>query len=256
MIAWRDDCFVDEGALSWPGAAARLGAGFFATVRWDGREARHYARHAARLLASLDHFGLPRLAPPNAEVAAEVARRNGLSGRVGRINLVYPLEGPELDAAPARPVLLAAAFAPPPPGPLALAVHPEPHASYLGAHKSTSYLPYLLARRGARRAGLFDAVLVDQDGLVVEASACALLLADAEGLVAPAHALALPSIALSLASEALPVRRHPVLAEELGGFAHAYVLNSLIGMRPVERIGPHAYEIDTAPCAAADAAIL
>lgn len=239
MIALRGGDFVEiSGGIGW-----RLGAGLFDTIRWDGREPRHWERHAARLAASLAALGLSSLPLPGAEEAARLARHVGLANRAGRINLLCPFDTLET---PASPLLLAAPYDAPPPGPVELSVFPEPHASFLGRHKTMSYLPNLLARRHAAAQGRFDAVLADQDGVIVETSACALLLADDDGLVSPAHPCALPSISLDLVAGSLPVRRRPVLLDDLPGFRHAFVCNSLLGMRAVRRIGDIAYEPDEA----------
>jgi len=233
--------------------ARRLGAGLFETVRWDGREARHWARHAARLSASLAALELRAEPLPGPDEAARLARRVGLQGRTGRINILCPFD--DLDA-PAAPLLLAAPYDPPPPGPVDLAVFPGAHASFLGRHKTMSHMPYLLARRHAARQGRFDALLADPDGLVVETATCSLVFADHDGLLAPAHPFALPGTALALAAQVLPMRRRPVLLDDLPAFRHAYVCNSLLGMRAVARIGDIVYEPDEAAAGRADAVIL
>lgn len=237
MIGLRRGEFVEmPDSTGW-----RLGVGLFETLRWNGSTVRHWGLHAERLAASLADLGLACGPFPGPDDAVRLALHAGLAHREGRVNILCPFD--DLDV-PAVPLLLAAPYDPPPPAPVSLAVFPDPHASFLGRHKTMSHLPYLVARRHAARLGCFDALLADREGLVVETSACALLLADDEGLVAPAHPCALPSTALALMAGVQPVRRRPVLLDDLPGFRHAFVCNSLFGMRAVSRIGEVGFALD------------
>ena len=72
MIALQNGEFVEiPDGIGW-----RLGAGLFETIRWDGREARHWKRHAARLAASLGALGLAAHPLPGAADAERLARNN------------------------------------------------------------------------------------------------------------------------------------------------------------------------------------
>jgi 4-amino-4-deoxychorismate lyase len=66
----------------------------------------------------------------------------------------------------------------------------------------------------------------------------------------------LPSTSLSLAGTVHSLIRKKITLNEIGRFRHAYILNSLIGMRPVVTIGETAFVPDEASCAPVTAVVL
>ena len=247
MIHWQGGALHEGGVrLDIGSPAFRYGAGFFETILWNGRAPSRLAAHVARLEASLAHFGLSAQPVDYDYVIAEVVQANGLGGRQARVNIFAPVE--EEDAAVA-PIVTAAPYDPPAPDrtySLRLAA-PATQGS-LAVHKSMNYMLCYLERRAARALGQDDAVLTQPGGIVVEATTAALLFGDGECFCTPTGGCRLPSTTLAAARDLLPVRDCTVRAGELRAFRHAYLLNSLQGMRPVTVIGAHAFAPDFATC--------
>ena len=224
--------------------AFRYGAGFFETVYYNGSTLCHLTAHLDRVHASLAHFGFVREEADLPRIMAEALERNGLTGRPARVNIFYPVE-----SGPCSPVVLAAPHEPQPDRVLALHSCPDHHVSSLCAHKSMNHFFYYLARTRALAAGFDDAVLTDQQGLLLETSLAALLLAKAGKFVEPATPFKLPSTALDAARPLLPIETRPVHMNELESFDHVFALNSVMGMRPVVRVDGSLFDPDEATCA-------
>lgn len=231
----------------------RYGAGFFETLYYNGHMLRHLDAHLERVFRSMDQFQIAYAKAPFEEVVAELLQRNGLAGRTARVNIFYPLSSFEDRA---QPLIQVSPWRPDSERAYSLSIYPRRHDSYLAAHKSMNYLHNLLAKRHARQQGRDDALLADSAGNVLETSACAILFSDGAGFFAPKAEHVLESIALARASGTLPIRRRTIRLAELPAFRHAYVLNSLIGMRPVTRIGEQRYEPDEKSCELATLSIL
>lgn len=247
MIHWRGGGLHEGGVrLDIGSPAFRYGAGLFETILWNGRGPSRLDAHLARLRASLAHFGLVAEPVDYPAVIAEVVRANGLAGRQARVNIIAPLE--DEDAAIA-PLVTAAPFDPPAPDrTYSLRLAPPATLGSLALHKSMNYMLCYLERRAARALGQDDAVLTQPGGIVVEATTAALLFGDGDCFCTPTGGCRLPSTTLAAVRDILPVRDCTVRAGELRSFRHAYLLNSLLGMRPVSVIGSHAFTPDFATC--------
>lgn len=161
-----------QGEADWGQDRSFLyGDGLFETVRVVGGRARWLELHAARLVASARALGYPE--------AAICAGREAILGLTGeadgiwRVTVSRPHDAAlwgggegvvarrwRAPAAPERPALGAI------------------HGYYwpqdpLAAHKSTSYLRCVMARRQALLCGWDDGVMVSGEGLVGESSAAA-----------------------------------------------------------------------------------
>lgn len=255
MIFWyRGELGEDRVRLSLDGAAFRFGAGVFETICYNGRTLCHLARHLERMDRSLGRLGLPSPELDEAALAGaamEVVRANGLERSWARVNLYCLCE-----EGGAHPLVTARPHEPAPRRTYRLAVHPERHLTPLAGHKTMNYLFYHLAGESARAAGHDGALLTDGDGLVVETDSSALLFSSSGRFTAPESRFALPSTALEVASKVLAVERRPVALDELESFDRAYILNSMIGMRPVASIGGTVFEEDEVGCGASTAAVL
>ncbi|MBI2865787.1 MAG: aminotransferase class IV, partial [Chloroflexi bacterium] len=188
------------------------GYGLFETVRAypvssssPGRLFR-LDRHLARLRGSARSLGIEGL-PSDAELsraAYAVLEANSLVEARVRITLST---GPgEITPEPPdnlKPTVFIAARAFSPPAPRAYQAgynvvifpHRVGGQSTLGQHKTSSHLLYLLARRHARAEGADEALLISEDGLLLEASAANLfLVAQGQGMTAPPSQGSLPGI--------------------------------------------------------------
>ncbi len=244
MIHYHKGKYSPEGVVLDPSQPAfRYGAGFFETVYFNGSRVCHLDLHLDRLFHALRAYNIRHEAVNFPVVINQLLDRNGLTARPARINIFYPMEEPE-----ARPVILAVPHEAKPYKAYRLCRCKDHHLSSLNEHKTTSYMFFHLAMKQARARGFDDAALTDFDNNLLEATTGALLLAGEKGLIEPATPYKLPSIALKLARTVLDIAARPVNVDDLPHFNHAYILNSIVGMRPVVAIGETAFVPDGEAC--------
>jgi 4-amino-4-deoxychorismate lyase len=244
MIYYKDGGYEREGVrLNPAGAAFRFGAGLFETLYYNGRELCHLGRHLDRLLHGLRAYGLAYTTVDFSQVAGQVLNRNGLEGSPARVDIVYPVED-----GVASPVVLAEPYEPKPYKAFRLCLCEDRHVSALNAHKTTNGMFAHLARRRAAACGFDDAALFDLDDNILEGATGALVFERQGHFVCVDSPYRLPSIALDLAGTVLDILPVRVTLDELPLFRHAYLLNSLIGMRPVVAVGETAFVPDDKAC--------
>ncbi|MFH1529451.1 MAG: aminotransferase class IV [Pseudomonadota bacterium] len=242
MIVFYRDRF-HQGPLPIPPQSPWLchGVGVFETLLWTGGRLAWVERHLERAAAGLEALDLGPLPEDLDVLLAEVVRHNHLTETTARVTLHL---GPEREGGPVVPMVLAAPYEPPPVDPVEIVISDGIHVCSLARFKTHSYLPYKEATRRARIMGAWDAAFLDGERRLTETGAGALLFADDEGLVAPESRWKLPSIALAAVAGRRPVREAPVTLEDLDRFRYAWVLNSLVGAVPVDRLGAQGYAVD------------
>lgn len=229
----------------------RYGAGFFETIYFNGTQLCHLDTHLDRLLGSLRMHGIPYKGVDFEAVIHSVLAANSLDAAPARVNIVYPV-GTDM----AHPVILAAPYEPQPYKAYRLCICEERHVSTLNAHKTTSYMFFHLALRQARARGFDDAALFDFDNQLLESTTGALLFKKNGEYFQPLTRYKLPSTALALAGTVINILSKPISIDDLEQYRHAYILNSLAGMRPVVAIGETAFIPDEAACEAPTRLIL
>ena len=238
------------------------GAACFETLRAHGGAIFRLDRHLDRLEAGLRAMGVE--APPRAELQAAIAatlEANALPEARVRLTVSAGTGGarPGLDPGGAPLVLVTVQPLPEAPAPARALVargaritsdRPLPFA------KTVNYLGPLIALEEARRAGLDQALLLDLDGDVVEASTAnvfALIGGEGERVLVtpPLEAGALPGVTreavLDCAREfgiEAAERRLP-LAELLTA-SEALLTNSIVGVQPLAEVcdGERSYEFE------------
>jgi 4-amino-4-deoxychorismate lyase len=244
MIHYRKGEYTHLGVPMDPAAPAfRYGAGFYETIYHNGRKPCHLDLHLDRLLHSLRAYGARYEAVDFEAVIGQVINRNGLAGKPARVNIFYPMETPA-----AHPVIMAAPYEPRPYKAYRLCLCEDRHVSSLGAHKTTNAMFYHLARAKAVQRGFDDAVLLDFDDRLLETAAGALLLRRGDEFFETESPYRLASTSLWLARTTVQVAPRPIPLHALPEFEHAYILNALIGMRPVVTIGEVAFVPDEDTC--------
>jgi 4-amino-4-deoxychorismate lyase len=181
-------------------------------------------------------------------VILDVLRENQLHRICARINIYYAITS---KASAATPLVAAYPYTPDTQRVYRLDNSSLRHDSHLCAHKSMNYMHYFITRTAAEKRGFDDAVLVDRDGAIREATTAALVFHDGERYFTPDVENPFPSVSLEIAKSILPISnvvQVPSKPAILGKYRHAYVLNSLIGMRPVIQIGETEFEPDEAGC--------
>ncbi|BCS89057.1 aminotransferase class IV [Pseudodesulfovibrio sediminis] len=244
MIHYHDNSYTREGVHLDPTAPAfRYGAGFFETIYYNGLKVCHLNLHLDRLLHSLRAFEVPYESVNFEEVIEQVLNRNGLLGQTARINIFYPIENKG-----ATPVIMAVPHEPKPYKAYRLCVCNDRHVSVLNAQKTTNYMFFHLAMQQAKARGFDDTALFDFDDNLLESTTGALVFQKEGQFVTVDSPYCLPSTALAVAHTVLDILPARLSKEELASFRHAYILNSVIGMRPVVAIGETAFVPDDDTC--------
>jgi branched-chain amino acid aminotransferase len=234
--AWFNGGFLDLAAVHVrpDDRGFTLGDGLFETLRIQGGAAPLLDRHLDRLVAGCDLLGLP-LPFDRAALADAIlgtAARNGLGDAAVRLTLTAgpAPRGLPRPALPAPTVLITAAAAPPPGGPvravIARCTRRNEH-SPLSRIKSLNYLDNVLARQEAAARGADDALLLNGAGRLAEATAANLFLELDGVLVTPPVADgALPGVARGELLRAGAVERS-LVPDDLRRCTRAFLTNSL-----------------------------
>ena len=197
-----------------------LGDGLFETMRVANGQVSHFSRHMDRLA---DGARALMLAPPDRErIAAGVhemlaacdltagSLRLTCTRGTGPRGLMPPVDG-----TPTVLITASAGVVPPTPVKLVTVEYRRDEDSVLSRIKSLNYLPSVLARMAAARAGADDALMLNRAGYVAETSASTLLACiDGQLVTPPVTDGALPGTARGVLLDAglLHVRRLSPLA--------------------------------------------
>lgn len=232
-------------------SAFRYGAGFFETLYYNGKKVCHLDTHLDRLLHSLRAYQIEHETIDFASVIEQVLRRNELEQSPARVNIFYPMEDPL-----AHPVVLAVPHEPKPYKAYRVCLCKDRHVSSLNTVKTTSYMFFHLALKQARARGFDDTALTDFDNTLLETTTGALLFEKAGEFFETDTPYKLPSTALGMAREVLEVRPRRISIDDMGEYRHAYILNSVIGMRPVVAVAETAFVPDEEACRKVTEAVL
>lgn len=244
MIHYHNGKYTLKGVRLDPSAPAfRYGAGFFETIYYNGSDICHLDMHLDRILYSLRAYDVPYETVDFEEVIRQVINRNGLEGQAARVNIFYPIEADR-----ATPVITAVQHEPKPYKAYRLCVCKDHHVSTLNGQKTTNYMFFHLAMRQARSRGFDDAALFDLQDNLLEATTGAIVLKKEGQFVSVDSPYRLPSTALAMARSVLDIVDVRIPLDDLPSFRHAYILNSIIGMRPVVAIGETAFVPDEDAC--------
>lgn len=225
------------------------GDGVFETLRAYEGEPFRLAGHVERLLAGAAAL---RIAPPCtaeelAEAVRETLRAGGLREAYVRITLTRGVGG--------APGELRAS------GPATLLIHARPYAGYdpglyergmramlararrnetspLARLKSLNYLDNCLARAEAAEEGFDEALFINTQGRVVEATAANLFVVrGGQVLTPPVSDGILPGITRAAVMELVPVSEESPGPAELRAAQEAFLTNSLMEIMPLVAIG-------------------
>ncbi len=249
---WLNGAFLplSRAAISPLDRGLLYGDGLFETLRAQEGQALFLEEHLARLAASARFLNITLAAAPVwPALMGELLARNRLEKGLARVKIVLTRGiAPDLGLpAPARPTLLVTAQAyVPPTQPVyqagwRLGTFDQGAAPALAGHKSLNYLFYLWARQKMLQAGADEALILDPEGLVAEASLGSLLCRQDGRWWTPQSPNQLPGITLGrmrrlLASEGQEVTERPARLPDLRDCPTVWVLNSLMGIMPVSHI--------------------
>ncbi len=241
MIVWLNDGLVDahRARIDPSDRGLLLGDGLFETVRVRDGGPRLWPAHAARLAAGAAALGLPL---PQVDLPAAIGAvlgANALRDAAVRLTLTRGV-GPRGVAPPepCAPTLLitSAPLASPPPKPVSLCIARSTcrnERSPLSRTKTLNYLDAMIARREALARGFDDAVMLNTQGRVTEATAANLFVRiDGHWLTPPVEEGALPGVlrgallAVGFAAEAAMTEAALFGADEM-------LLTNSLGVTPV-----------------------
>ena len=223
-----------------------LGDGLFETLKvHDGRPA-HLARHLARLRQGAALLGIEvpaddatigaALLDLAARIEAQAARITLTRGPAARGVLPHPAGTPTL-------LIRLAPIDPTPDRVEAILCRGtrRNQLSPLARVKSLNYLDSVLAGQEASRAGAQDAILLNTNGNVAEATASNVFVAQAAALFTPPiYDGALPGIARALLIERAGAVERTLTPHDLST-ADAVILSSSLGLRTLSRLDRQTY---------------
>jgi branched-chain amino acid aminotransferase len=210
-------------------AGDMLGDGLFETLRVDEGRAGDVEAHLDRLLAGLPRVGID---PPE--------DREALAAAVSKVAEASPWPVARMRIAVTQETrLISLALYTPPLGPVSAVLLPEPwiwSRSPLAGLKSLSYQANRLA---LRRAGVFEALLLNEHGRLVEGSRSNVILALPDGLFTPpVEDGCLPGTVRRRLLEKGEIAERSLTPEDLHAASKVLLTNSLIGVLEVELVGP------------------
>jgi branched-chain amino acid aminotransferase len=244
-----------DARLNPASAGALYGWGVFTTLGVAGARARAFGDHWERLAAHAARARVP-LAWSREEVGAGLAALVAESGVVdGRARVTLLRAAGGVWTAPGEregdAMVFVAERAARPAGPLALTVSPYRvnTASPLVGIKSTAYVEHLAALDEARGRGFGEAVMLNERGEVVEATAANLFWARGGELFTPSLATGcLAGVTRRFVLEAAARRRirvtegsYPLVA--LGEADEVFATNSAWGLQAVAELDIHRYAV-------------
>ena len=246
MIYYRAGKYL-SGEVSLPitSLGFRFGFGVFETLAYNGERVCHVERHGERFGQALKELGLELELPDMDPVLDQVLERNGLKGSWARINYygVVVDEGTSASLiVSARPYI--ADFSkeyrlfPIRPG----------WQSRLAAYKSMNHLYFHLARQEALEQGFDDGLILSSGDEVLETAGGSVVFQQGGRYYCPSSRFKLPGTALAIAGSVLDITPRSIALRSLPEYGHVYMLNSLIGMRPVRVVGDVCFEPDLEVC--------
>lgn len=218
---------VDEVRI---GVADMLGDGLFETLRVDQGQVGDLEAHLDRLYA-----GLPRIGIEGEDQEALAAGVIAVAA-----SSPWPVARMRITVTPAMRLVSLASYTPPV-GPVSAVLLPEPWVcsrSPLAGLKSLSYQANRLALRRAEAAGAFEALLLNEQGRLVEGSRSNVVLALPDGLFTPpVEDGCLPGTVRRRLLERGAIAERSLAPADLDAASQVLLTNSLIGVLPVGRIG-------------------
>lgn len=237
MIIYRNGRFTEESAA--PTLTSKYGLGFFETVLYNGADICHLNRHLSRLKSSLNEYGYAYPETDCEAVISEFLRLNKLGGKEARVNISAEItaDGKTALSITAQPYGgMKDAYK--------LNIYDRHQESHLNRHKSMNWAHFYLALDRALKGGYDNALLVNEKNEIFEAATANILLKRGDKFVTTPRTGRLQGIALDIASEIIDIEEKRLFISDLDDFESCFVLNSLIGAKPVSQVSVFTFEID------------
>jgi branched-chain amino acid aminotransferase len=224
------------------GEGVTLGMGLFETMRARKGRVFRLSAHIARLRSSAQALGIGCALREDelAQIVAELARVNGLDDARARLTVLArgdqqsdvfcratALRREEVEPAPVKCVILEAGTAPP---------------ASIAQHKTTNWLPYILAKRAAEEAGADEGLLVNARGEVTEATSRNLFVVREGVLLTPPVECGLLAgitrgVVLEIArAERIPCAEIEITPDEARSADECFITSAVVGVLPVRSV--------------------
>lgn len=245
---------LEQATLPATDAGFLLGEGVFETIRAEQGHPLWFAEHIARLTRGLRVLSIAYA--PDAEalraLCEQVLDTNAIEEARVRLTITRgPIRGLPIAATEGEPTVMIAASRLDPAQERQRATgwrvvpagFPKNHRSPLASIKCTSYAESLLARRQARAQGFDEAVMLNTDGMVAEASMANIFVLSGNQLHTPPVADgALPGVARAQVmrvaeGHGLAVAERSLRLEDLLAAEEVFLTNAIILMMPVVLVG-------------------
>ena len=258
QILWLNGRFVpaDEASVSPLDRGFLYGDGLFETMRVENGSVLYLDDHLERLRNSLADLRIQPDAgsiPPDwRHVFGELLERNGLMEGIASVKIIMSRgisPGPGLpDASHPTTCLIARRYESPSPATYGkgwrLEVFREGFSPPLARHKSLNYLYFLAAKQAALDAGADEALITDPRGNITETSTGSIIARTDGHWWTPCNPFQLPGTTIRqvskiLSAESVRVEPRAATVEDLKSADTVWVLNSLMLIMPISRIGEH-----------------
>lgn len=216
----------------------RFGEGLFESFIWKGENEKVFL-HYRRLRTSAEFFGIP--CPDYEDFITAVKGEATANPEKPYVKVLLLSEGDGRYWEPADGYSLLVETHPRPEVPskvsLCFSTYRRHSQDPVCRHKTTSYLFNVLVRREARDRGFYDGIILNEKGQVTECSSSNILIVKGEDLITPSEKGGLlMGTTLSYLSRKLPVEEKCIRPEDLLESDGVFILNSLIGIVPVESV--------------------
>lgn len=208
----------------------RYGAGFFETILFNGVELEYLDEHVKRIKSSSKDFGYDVYDFDYKGVIDILLEKNIDKGSMARVNICHMSESADRYTVFTSVVPY---YQPPVNKVYKLCVYPGVHDTYLNKYKTTNYMHFTLAKKFAADKGCDDALLVDADGYLMEASTAALLFEKDDELFKADSPNILKSITMKMFEKENEVKPKKIHINEIEEY-DLYLMNSLIKKRKAE----------------------
>lgn len=238
-MIYFEGSFIEEGITTkFSEEFIKFGLGFFETIYYNGSKICHLDKHISRLESSLKEF---RFAVPFVEYSSvlnTLINKNGLAGSVAKLNIyAFISDGETKVVAKAEPYTAKNIV-------YKLNINSNFENSFLNRHKSMNYMYQYLAYQRAIKGGYDNSCLVSEENQVFEAATGNLVFEKDGKFYTSKPDNRLEGVALQVFKEKYDVEEVDIYLRDFMGFRCCFILNSLMGMKPVSNINVFNFEVD------------
>lgn len=251
MIVYHESAFIpeEEAKISFLDRGFLMGDGLYATIQVFEGKALFLKNHLDRVKAQSLNLGidLPTL---NEKLIYDLIDNNGAHQGIYKLKIVVSGGTDQLMRLPRNRagslLIFLKPFTPPPYKPLTMALYPETVVSPHSSFKSLAHLTRYFVAEYAHERKCDDALTRSPEGYLLEASFANIFWVEDETLFTPDRHLPLHfgvsiSEAFAMVSKAQFVRKK---LEEIPETACLYRINTMSGIRPIEKIEAKVFRRD------------